>query len=93
MNCLEYIQMENPELIFGELDYGLLPVYMKEVFGAVMFCWKVGTKKNGSAHQWCVIGQNVTKQLKFGKTTGSYPFWGSSIYIEQLHQKGEDYDD
>ena len=91
MNCLEYIQMENPELIFGELDYGLLPVYMKEVFGAVMFCWKVGTKKNGSAHQWCVIGQNVTKQLKFGKTTGSYPFWGSSIYIEQLHQKGEDY--
>jgi hypothetical protein len=47
MNCLEYIQMENPELISGELDYGLLPVYMKEVFGAVMFCWKVGTKKNG----------------------------------------------
>ena len=91
MNCLEYIQMENPELISGELDYGLLSVYMKEVFGAVMFCWKVGTKKNGSAHQWCVIGQNVIKQLNFGKTTESYPFWGSNIYIEQLLQNGEDY--
>ena len=91
MNCLEYIQLENPEMLPGELDYGLLPVYMKEVFGAVMFCWKAGTKKNGSADLWCVMGYHVIKQLNFGETTESYPFWGSSIYREQLPQKGEDY--
>lgn len=88
MNCLKYIRVNYPNLLSGELDYGLLPVYMKEVFGCVMFCYKTGTKKNGSADLWYVIGHNIINELKF--YTKSYPFSGSNIYIEQLHEKGED---
>lgn len=88
MNCLKYIKVNYPDLLSGELNYGLLPVHMKEVFGCVMFCYKVGTKKNGSSDQWCVIGKTIIDKLKF--YTKSYPFSGSDIYIEQLPEKRED---
>ena len=82
MSCLEYIQLECPELLSGKLDYGQLPLYMKEVFGASMFCWKSGNRLSND--QWCVIGNNVIRQLKF---TEHIQISGSDIYIRQLPEK------
>lgn len=82
MDCLEYILLENTELLSGELEYGLLPLYMKEVFGAVMFCWKAGNRLSND--QWCVIGNSVFKQLKITEHI-QYP--DSNIYIKQLSEK------
>ena len=76
MDCLEYILLENTELLSGELEYGLLPLYMKEVFGVVMFCWKAGNRL--SSDQWCVIGNSVIKQLKI---TEHIQYSDSNIYI------------
>ena len=83
MNCLKYIKENYPEVLSGELDYGLLPTYMKEVFGCLMFCWKVGNKD--SAHQWCIIGgdafsvtDNPTKNILSSDT---------NIYIQPLSDK------
>ena len=84
MNCLKYIKLNYPEVLSSELDYGLLPTHMKEVFGCLMFCWKVGNK--GSAHQWCVIGGDA-----FDLTNNSVyniPFSDSNIYKRQLSENG-----
>ena len=84
MNCLKYIKLNYPEVLSSELDYGLLPIHMKEVFGCLMFCWKVGNKE--SAHQWCVIGRDA-----FDLTNNSVyniPFSDSNIYKRQLSENG-----
>lgn len=86
MSCLKYIKENYPEVLSGELDYGLLPIYMKEVFGCLMFCWKAGNKL--SSDQWCVIGgsafditNNHTENILFSDT---------NLYIGPLSQKGID---
>ena len=84
MNCLKYIKLNYPEVLSSELDYGLLPIHMKEVFGCLMFCWKVGNKD--SAHQWCVIGRDA-----FDLTNNSVYnilFSDSNIYKRQLSENG-----
>jgi hypothetical protein len=84
MNCLKYIKLNYPEVLSSELDYGLLPIHMKEVFGCLMFCWKVGNKE--SAHQWCVIGRDA-----FDLTNNSVyniPFSDSNIYKRQVSENG-----
>ena len=82
INCLKYIKVNYPEVLSGELDYGLLPIYMKEVFGASIFCWKAGNKL--SSDQWCVICNSVINQLKF---TEYIPISDSDIYIRQLSEE------
>lgn len=84
MNCLKYIKLNYPEMLSSELDYGLLPIHMKKVFGCLMFCWKIGNKD--SAHQWCVIGKDA-----FCPTNNSVyniPFSDSDIYKRQLSDNG-----
>ena len=83
MNCLRYIKENYPEVLSGELDYGLLPLYMKEVFGCLMFCWKVGNKD--SAHQWCIIGGDAFSVTN--NTTKNILFSDTNIYIEPLTEK------
>ena len=84
MNCLRYIKENYPEVLSGELDYGLLPLYMKEVFGCLMFCWKVGNKD--SAHQWCLIGECAFDIIN--NHTSNILFSDTNIYIEPLSEKG-----
>lgn len=84
MDCLKYIKLNYPEVLSSELDYGLLPIHMKKVFGCLMFCWKIGNKD--SAHQWCVIGKDA-----FCPTNNSVyniPFSDSNIYKRQLSDNG-----
>ena len=83
MSCLKYIKENYPEVLSGELDYGQLPFYMKDVFGASMFCWKAGNKL--SSDQWCVIGHSVIKQLK---SVYNILFSDTNLYIEPLSEKG-----
>lgn len=83
MNCLKYIKENYPEVLSGELDYGLLPLYMKDVFGCLMFCWKVGNKD--SAHQWCIIGGDAFDFTN--KHTKNILSSDTNIYIEQLSDK------
>ena len=84
MDCLKYIKLNYPEVLSSELDYGLLPIHMKKVFGCLMFCWKIGNKD--SAHQWCVIGKDA-----FSLTNNSVYnilFSDSNIYKRQLSDNG-----
>jgi hypothetical protein len=90
LNILKYIQECYPNLIQGELNYAILPIKFKEVFGASMFCDKEGRTK-GSA-LWCVIGHYMFEKFtefttKQNSTAVSYTFSGSSLYIEELPQK------
>ena len=84
MNCLKYIKANYPEVLSGELDYGLLPIYMKDVFGCLMFCWKVGNKD--SANQWCLIGECAFDIIN--NHTSNILFSDTNIYIEPLSEKG-----
>ena len=77
MNCLKYIKANYPEVLSGELDYGLLPIYMKDVFGCLMFCWKVGNKD--SANQWCLIGECAFDIIN--NHTSNILFSDTNIYI------------
>ena len=84
MDCLKFIKLNYPDVLSSELDYGLLPIYMKKVFGCLMFCWKIGNKN--SAHQWCVIGKDA-----FSLTNNSVYnilFSDSNIYKRQLSDNG-----
>ena len=82
MNCLKYIKENYPYVLSAKLDYGLLPAYMKEVFGCLMFCWKVGNKD--SAHQWCIIREGIFY-------TENIPFSDTNTYIRPLSEKRIDY--
>ena len=90
MSMLEYIQERYPKMIVGELHYGLLPVYMREVFGAVMK--RVKECKTRGADTWSILGGYLFDRMNDFtsaddiKSTSSL-FWGSNYYIEQLHQK------
>ena len=87
MNCLRYIKENYPEVLSGELDYGLLSIYMNEVFGCLMFCWKVGNKD--SANQWCLIGKSAFDITN--NHTENILFSDTNIYIGPLSEKGIDY--
>ena len=61
MNILKYIQECYPKLIQGELDYGILPIKFKDVFGAVMFLDKEGRTKGSDL--WCVYGSYLFDKI------------------------------
>ena len=87
MNCLKYIKANYPEMLLDKLDYGLLPVHMKQLFGCIMFCYKAGNKS--SSDHWCVIGYNIINQLQSVSNILFTDFSGSGIYIEQLPQNNK----
>lgn len=90
LNVLKYIQWCYPRLIEGELDYGVMPIKFKEVFGAIMFCDKEGRTKGSDL--WCVMGHYLFDRLNdFTSNKDSiashYTFSGSDLYRRQLPEK------
>ena len=83
MSCLKYMKENYPEVLSSELNYGQLPIYMKEVFGCLMFCWKAGNKL--SSDQWCLISYSGITQLK---NVYNILFSDTKLYIEPLSEKG-----
>jgi len=64
---LKYIQEFYPRLVEGELDYGLLPIKFREVFGAVMYCEKEGRTKGSD--MWCIMGSYLFDKFNEMTTT------------------------
>lgn len=83
MRCLEYLQMECPDLLSGELDYGMLPLYMKQVFGTNMFCWKADKHNRLPNDEWCITGGRTNKVVNLAERDK----FGTVIYIERESEK------
>ena len=90
LDVLKYIQLEYPELITGKIDYGMLPIYLKDVLSAVCFRYKAGKKT--SSDLWCVGGSNINfikNNIILQNKNVAYPLFLGSCYINrELPQNG-----
>ena len=65
-HALEYLQMECPAMLPPVIDYGMIPLYMKQVFGTTMYCKKADTRDGGnrlSSDVWCLMGVRSDKSV------------------------------
>lgn len=94
MNCIKYIKSLHPELLseFGKLEYPLMAVYLKEMFGCNTI--RENNKKECSSRdEWTIMGRRVKKQLDLAENDMFSDFGTSDSYISFWAEKDQNMSD
>lgn len=64
-HALEYLQGECPDMLPPVIDYGMIPLHMKDVFGTAMYCKKSDKRDGGrlSDDDWVLMGVRCNKPV------------------------------